>query len=131
MRPTHTKRVFFQRNAWLLFPVAFLAGLTNGFFGAGGGMVFAVALPLFFEGEDTGNLFAYTALGVFFASCISASIYLAEGRMSLAAVSANILPAAVGGAVGGYLLTKISPTLLKGAFALLLIYSGVRFLWGS
>ena len=104
--------------------------MANGFFGAGGGMVLAVTLPFFLSDDEKHLLFAYTALGVLLASAVSASVYLADGRVSVSAVSARILPAVLGGSIGGLLLSRINPALLKLLFSLIIIYSGVRFLWG-
>ncbi len=115
----------------LFFVLIFsLAGFLNGFAGAGGGMVTGVLLPFFFKEEEKKNAFAYTALAVLLYSAVSATGYLFLGRLPVDTALSNVLPALVGGALGGFLLRKINPALLQGVFALLLIYSGVRFLWG-
>ena len=119
-----------RKTLFLLIPLAFLAGVANGFFGAGGGMVLAVSLPFFLAEDEKDSLFAYVALGVLFASAVSASVYLADGRVSVSAVSSRILPALLGGGIGGFLLSRINPTILKVLFSLIIIYSGVRFLCG-
>ena len=126
-----TERKSEKRRRLLFFiPLAFLAGVANGFFGAGGGMVLAVALPFFLGEDEKDSLFRYVALGVLLASAVSASVYLADGRVSVAAVSERILPALIGGGIGGLLLSRINPALLKFLFSLIIIYSGVRFLCG-
>ena len=123
-RRSHLSSVF-------LFLIFSLAGFFNGYAGAGGGMVTGVLLPLFFSRGEEKKAFAYTALAVLLYSAVSATGYLLLGRIPIATAAQNALPALVGGAVGGFLLTRIRPSLLQGVFALLLIYSGVRFLWGS
>ncbi len=114
-----------------LFLIFAAAGFLNGYAGAGGGMVTGVLLPLFFAPGEKKTAFAYTALAVLSYSAVSATAYLLLGRLPVETAARNLLPALVGGALGGFLLKKINPSLLQGAFALLLIYSGVRFLWGS
>ncbi len=118
-----------RKNAWLLFPLFFAAGLLNGIAGAGGGMVTALGLPFYFEKEKSKNTFAYTALAVLLFSAVSSFAYSMRGELALEAAAKNVVPALVGGAVGGFLLTRISPTILKLVFALLLLYSGVRFIF--
>ncbi len=119
-------------SPWFL-PLIFLAaGFLNGFAGAGGGMITGIFLPFYFRGsgEETEKTFAYTALAVLLFSTVSAVGYLAMGRFSPIAAAKNALPALVGGAIGGFLLKKIRPTVVKNLFALLLLYAGVRFLLG-
>ena len=126
-----TERKSEKRRRLLFFiPLAFLAGVANGFFGAGGGMVLAVSLPFFLAEDEKDSLFAYVTLGVLLASAVSAAVYLADGRVSAAAVSERIFPALLGGGIGGLLLSRIDPALLKLLFSLIIIFSGVRFLWG-
>lgn len=93
-------------------------------------MVLAISLPFFLEGDEKKSLFAYVALGVLFTSAVSASVYLADGRISVAAVSPRIIPALLGGGIGGLLLSRVNPAFLKVLFSLVIIYSGVRFLCG-
>ena len=123
---------FMKKNGgflWLLIPLFFLAGMLNGLAGAGGGMVTALGLPFYFKKERSRNAFAYTALAVLLFSTVSLFAYSLRGDLSVAAAAENILPALVGGAIGGVLLTHIRPVLLKLFFALLLLYSGVRFMF--
>lgn len=117
-------------RTWLLVSLFFLAGLLNGLAGAGGGMVTALGLPFYFERDGSRDAFAYTALAVLLFSTVSLFAYSLRGDLSVEAAAGNILPALVGGAIGGALLTRIRPVLLKLLFALLLLYSGVRFILG-
>ncbi len=117
-------------SALWLFGIFFAAGFLNGFSGAGGGMVTGVFLPRLFRDKDHNTAFAYTALAVFLFSLVSAVIYLLLGRITLAGAWQPLFPALLGGAIGAYLLQRIDPILLKCLFAGLLIYSGVRFVWG-
>ena len=112
-----------------ILPVMLAAGFLNGLSGAGGGMILGIFLPFYFGEDKTDHIFAYSSLSVLLFSTVSATIYFFLGQMTLSGIFRPILPAVVGGAFGGYLLKKIKPTLIKLLFSLLLIYSGVRFLW--
>ncbi len=117
-------------SIWLLLPTFFCAGFLNGLSGVGGGMILGVALPLLLGAGGTKKSFSYIALAVFLFSLVSAAVYLSLGRMTLNGVGETVLPALLGGAIGGLLLQRIDPILLKCLFAGLLLYAGVRFLWG-
>ena len=90
------------------------AGLANGLFGGGGGMVF---LPILSRWGDleVRRLYA-TCVGVIFPVCaVSAAWpYLAGGL--------------VGGWLGGKLYGKVSAGVLKWLFAAFLFYAGVKYL---
>ena len=101
------------------------AGLTNGFFGGGGGSVLVPLLPRVCRLRQR-QAFA-TSVAVILPLCVlSVGIYLFRGSLDLAAA----LPYLVGGTVGGWLGGKwfkgMKMTWLKRLFGVLLIYGGVR-----
>ncbi len=116
-------------SLFILLPVFFAAGFLNGFSGAGGGMVLGLLMPLLLGEGGTRRSFSYITLSVFLFSLTSALIYLCFGRISFAMAKDTVAPSLLGGALGGLLLQKIDPILLKSLFAVLLLYAGVRFLW--
>ena len=84
------------------------AGLANGLFGGGGGMVFLPILSRW-GGLEQRKLYA-TCVGVIFPVClVSAAVYLFRGGVSLGAA----LPYLAGGLIGGYLGTWINERWLK------------------
>ena len=83
------------------------AGLANGLFGGGGGMVFLPILSRFGRLEQR-KLYA-TCVGVIFPVCL---------------VSAGL----IGGFLGGKLYGKVSTKFLKWLFAAFLFYAGVKYL---
>ena len=103
------------------------AGLANGLFGGGGGMVF---IPLMsrdpaLEGR---RLFA-TCVAVIFPVCaVSALIYFWKGGLSLSAALPYLLGGLVGGFLGGRLYGRVSTAWLRRLFALFLFYAGVKYL---
>ncbi len=103
------------------------AGLLNGFLGAGGGIVVVIAVSRLFHPKSTDKNDAFaTALCVMLpVSLLSAYIYARRGNMSLDGFGIFIIPAIIGGAVGGLLLGKLKAELVKRLFALLTAISGI------
>jgi uncharacterized membrane protein YfcA len=103
------------------------AGLANGLFGGGGGMVF---LPLISRDKNLTRreLFA-TCVGVIFPVCaVSACVYFLRAKISLTAALPYLLGGFAGGLLGGKLYGKVSTVWLKWVFAAFLFYAGVNYL---
>jgi len=103
------------------------AGLVNGFFGGGGGMVL---VPMLTGkcGLDQRRAFA-TSVAIILPLCVLSSvIYFFRGGLDLT----TALPYLAGGLVGGYLGGKLFKGLnmdwLRRGFALLILYGGVKSL---
>ena len=103
------------------------AGLANGLFGGGGGMVF---LPILSRDSTLPQRKLYaTCVGVIFPVCIVSSvIYLWRGGVSLLQALPYLAGGLAGGWVGGKLYGKISTKFLKWLFAAFLFYAGVKYL---
>lgn len=103
------------------------AGLANGLFGGGGGMVFLPILSRW-GGLSQRKLYA-TCVGVIFPVClVSAGVYVARGSVSLAAALPYLAGGLIGGWLGGKLYGKVSTVFLKWLFAAFLFYAGVKYL---
>ena len=104
-----------------------LAGLINGLFGGGGGMVF---LPILSRWGALSQRKLYaTCVGVIFPICVVSSIiYLWRGGVSLLQALPYLLGGSAGGFLGGKLYGKVSTRFLKWLFAALLFYAGVKYL---
>lgn len=102
-----------------------LAGLTNGFFGGGGGSVL-VPLLTRYCGLDQRKAFA-TSVAVILPLCVlSVAIYFFRGGLDLTAALPYLVGGAVGGWAGGKWFKGMNMVWLRRAFGLLLIYGGVR-----
>ena len=103
------------------------AGLANGLFGGGGGMVF---LPIVSRWGDLAAKQLYaTCVGVIFPVCaVSAVIYLWRGEMALSNAWPYLAGGLAGGWLGGKLYGKVSTSVLKWLFAAFLFYAGVKYL---
>ena len=86
------------------------AGLVNGLFGGGGGMVMAPLL----------TILPFCVL--------SAAIYVLRGGFDWLAALPYLIGGGIGGALGGLLFRKVSAGALRKIFALFLLYGGVRYL---
>ena len=103
------------------------AGLANGCFGGGGGMVFLPILSRW-GGLSQRKLYA-TCVGVIFPVCaVSAGVYLWRGGVSWGTALPYLAGGLIGGALGGKLYGKVSTKFLKWLFAAFLFYAGVKYL---
>lgn len=119
-----------KRHSWLAPAVAGgLAGIANGFFGGGGGMIL---VPLLTGrcGLDQRRAFA-TSVAVILPLCVlSSAVYLFRGGLDLMAALPYLLGGLIGGWLGGRLFQKMNMDWLRRGFALLILYGGVKSLLG-
>lgn len=103
------------------------AGLANGLFGGGGGMVF---LPILSRWGNLKSRQLYaTCVAVIFPVCaVSAAMYLWQGGMDWASALPYLAGGLLGGWLGGKLYSRVSTKVLKWIFAAFLFYAGVRYL---
>ena len=99
------------------------AGLVNGLFGGGGGMVL-VPLLNGWCGLAGKQAFATCVAAILPLSAVSAAVYLLRQPFDWAAA----LPYLIGGLGGGRLFRRVSVTWLRGLFAAFLLYGGVRYI---
>ena len=103
------------------------AGLANGLFGGGGGMVF-IPIQSRWGSLEARKLYA-TCVGVIFPVClVSAAVYVWQGGVSLLEALPYLAGGLIGGWLGGKLYGKISAKFLKWLFAAFLFYAGVKYL---
>lgn len=103
------------------------AGLINGFFGGGGGMIL---VPMLAGkcGLDQRRAFA-TSVAIITPLCaLSSVIYWFRGGLDLKTALPYLAGGLIGGLVGGKVFKKLSMIWLRRAFALLIIYGGVKAL---
>ena len=116
-----------MKESWLARIAGAAAGLANGLFGGGGGMVF---LPILSRSKTLSPRRLYaTCVGVIFPVClVSAAVYWFRGDLSLQAAWPYLAGGLIGGWIGGRLYGKVSTKLLKWMFAAFLFYGGVKYL---
>jgi len=102
-----------------------LAGVANGLFGAGGGMVLVPLLARWAGLEDR-RAFA-TAISIILPLCIvSLVVYWQHGAVTLA--WPYLVGGFAGGLIGGWLLRRIPVGLLHKALGLVILWGGLRLL---
>ena len=104
------------------------AGLVNGFFGGGGGMVL---VPLLAGWCGLGQRKAFaTSVAIILPVCaLSAAIYLFRGGVDLWRALPYLVGGLLGGLLGGRLFRRMNMVWLRRLFALLLLYGGVKALF--
>lgn len=104
-----------------------LAGLANGFFGGGGGMIL---VPLLTAkcGLTQRQSFANSVLIILPLCVFSSVIYLLRGSLDLAVALPYLLGGLLGGWLGGKLFKGLNMNILRRVFALFILYGGVKAL---
>lgn len=102
-----------------------LAGVANGLFGAGGGMIL---VPLYCRWIKISDKAAFaTSLAVVMPlSLVSGAVYLMKGGADFAKALPFLAGGLLGGTLGGIIFRRVSPVLLRRALAIFIIYGGVR-----
>lgn len=104
------------------------AGLVNGFFGGGGGIVL---VPLLAGWCGLGQRKAFaTSVAIILPMCaLSAAIYLFRGGVDFWMALPYLVGGLLGGLLGGRLFRRMNMVWLRRLFALLLLYGGVKALF--
>lgn len=102
-----------------------LAGLTNGLFGAGGGL-FLVPLLSRWCGLEQRAAFATSVAVIFPLSILSVILYATNGSLSLSAALPYLTGGAVGGLIAGHIFQSVKIIWLRRAFGALILYGGIR-----
>lgn len=103
------------------------AGVVNGLLGAGGGIiiVFVVTHLLSDKLADKKDVFSMALCIMLPISLLSYITYSMRGHVSAEGFEVFILPAVLGGALGGLLLGKLKATFMRRLFATLVVISGI------
>ena len=105
-----------------------LAGIPNGFFGAGGGMVL-VPLLIFLVGLPDKLAFSSAISIILPLSLVSLVVYARQGTLTVA--WSYLAGGFAGGLLGGWLLRRIPVNWLHRALGLVILYGGLRLLLGQ
>lgn len=103
------------------------AGLVNGFFGGGGGMVL---VPLLAGKCGLGQRKAFaTSVAIIAPLCaLSSGIYFLRGDLDPTVALPYLLGGLAGGLIGGQVFRQVSMPLLRRVFALLILYGAWKAL---
>lgn len=120
--------IFMKRHGfWPCACAGLAAGLLNGFFGAGGGMLLVPMLTRFAKLADK-KAFP-TAIAVMLPlSILSIVIYALGGALPLHASVPYLIGGAAGGTLGGLLFRRVSAGFLHTALGIVILFGGVRLI---
>ncbi len=109
----------------LLGILGFAAGLINGFFGSGGGMIAVESMER--SGFESKRAHASSILAILPLSIVSAAVYYLRGSMEFSREAFFLLGgASVGGILGAMLLGKLSAKWIDRLFTALMLIAGIR-----
>ena len=102
-------------------------GMTNGLLGAGGGIIAVWALRAALKDaiEDERDVLANALCITLPISALSCLSYALHGNLKINGIGLYVIPAILGGALGGVLLGRIKATSAGRLFATLVVVSGV------
>lgn len=103
-----------------------VAGVLNGFLGSGGGIILIFGMNLLLPELDTKDKFVTAVASIIPMSVISAYFYCKSGGIDMTSATPYLSAALFGGVFGAWLMTVISPGVLKNIFAALMIWAGFR-----
>ena len=104
------------------------AGLINGLFGAGGGMVLVPMLIKFCGIEDK-KAFSSALAIILPLSLITLFVYYQNGIFPISDALPYLLGGLIGGVLGGLLFKKTSAAFLHKFFGIIILLGGIRLLW--
>lgn len=104
------------------------AGLINGLFGAGGGMVLVPLLTKLTDLNDS-DVFPSSVSIILPVCLVSLGFSLVGGSAPPDSVIPYLIGSALGGVAAGFLGKKIPTLWLHKALGILILWGGVRYLW--
>ena len=125
----------YKKYAGILFAVVItglISGVVNGLFGTGGGIIIVYLLSKLYADSDkyhTKDIFAMTVGSVLIMSAASLGMYIKGEVVTWNDILPYLLPAAVGGIIGAFLLDRLNAALMKKIFAVLVIYAGITLIF--
>ena len=106
----------------------FFAGLVNGLFGGGGGMIVVPSLRKFL-GYKTNSAHATAIAIILPVSVLSGAFYTAFGHFEFQPVFFTAIGVTAGGIVGAFLLKKLRSKYVTLIFSVLMAAAGIKMLF--
>ena len=116
-----------MKQVWKYTAAGFAAGIVNGLFGAGGGLIL-VWLYRRWDPQHPKQAFACSVAVIAPLCALSFALIQLHAPVPLAPVLPYLAGGAVGGIFSGRALQRLSVTLLRRIFGLFLIYGGLSAL---
>lgn len=117
-----------ERKWWVFGLCGAAAGLLNGLFGAGGGMVLAPLFLLCGKLEDK-EAFSSSICVILPLCLVSLTVYSLRGVLTLTGALPYLIGGLMGGILGGLFYEKVPVKVLHRLFGLVILWGGIRLLW--
>lgn len=118
-----------KKHKWFSYGLSgAAAGIINGLFGAGGGMVLVPMLIKFCKLEDK-KAFSSAISIILPLSLVSLFVYYTKDVFPLKEALPYLFGGLAGGILGGILFKKASVVFLHRFFGLIILWGGIRLLW--
>lgn len=114
-----------RKNERYSVPAGVLAGMVNGLFGGGGGMIVVPMLEKF-KGYKKKSAHATAILVILPMSVLSGIIYGATGYFSAEILFPVLIGAVFGGLFGAFILSKFSSKTVAIIFSFIMLFAGIR-----
>jgi uncharacterized membrane protein YfcA len=116
-----------QEKKWGMITAGGIAGLINGLFGAGGGMVLVPLLTKLTNIADK-NVFP-TSVSIILPVClVSLGFTIANGSVNTDGVLPYLIGSTLGGVAAGFFGKKIPTLWLHKTLGILILWGGIRYL---
>lgn len=119
----------FLKQGWFRYGLCgAAAGLVNGLFGAGGGMVLVPMLIRYGKLEDK-KAFS-SAISIILPMClVTIFVYWTQQIFPVREALPYLIGGLLGGLAGGLLFRRVTPGFLHKLFGLVILWGGIRLLW--
>lgn len=118
-----------KQHKWIIYGLSgAAAGIVNGLFGAGGGMVLVPMLIKLCKVEDK-KAFSSAISIILPLSLVSLFVYYTKSVFPLREAAPYLAGGLLGGILGGILFKKTSVNFLHKFFGILILWGGFRLIW--
>lgn len=110
--------------------ISLIGGILNGLIGAGGGIVLSLGFSALIGGlmKEKKDVYFNSQAAMIPVSVVSYFLYAASGETTSIPLPYMILPAILGGVIGGILSSHIDSKYIRLIFAAIILFSGARMI---
>ena len=125
-----SKKVQITKKDFVCAAAGVGAGFVGGLIGTGGGIIIILAMSAFDKKTARHDVFARTIAIILPMSLLSIWLYHQRDALDFSKAWLYLIPGALGGLLGAWLMDKISVKWLRYIFAALVIIAGLIMIFG-